>query len=68
MPATYRTTERAALEREVHELIRTLRLTLDDLSAAVERQRQLRILDEAPPVAHQLVIEVGPCGRPEVVR
>lgn len=57
---------RLALEREAHELLRTIRLATDDLAAVFEQLRQLRQAEPSPD--HRLVVEAGPNGRPEVVR
>ncbi|AMY11298.1 hypothetical protein LuPra_04546 [Luteitalea pratensis] len=59
--------ERAALEREAHEVLRHLRCGLDDLAAVLERLRQIREASDAPR-DHSLVVEHGPNGRPEVTR
>lgn len=64
-------------EAEAREAMRTIRYALDDLAAAHETMRHLHIeltstdasaSDDASVPAHALVIEDGPCGRPEVVR
>ncbi len=68
-----------AAEAEAREATRTLAYALDDLAAAHETMRQLRVelaavltdtsaSGDASVPAHALVIEHGPCGRPEVVR
>ncbi|WP_110172200.1 hypothetical protein [Luteitalea pratensis] len=59
---------RLALEQEVRETIRTIRLGLDDLSAVLEQLRQLRHDEAHASRDHRLVVEHGPNGRPEVVR
>jgi hypothetical protein len=61
------TPTRVALDREAHEILRTLRLGLDDLAATLEQLRQIRAADEATR-DHRLVVEVGANGRPEIIR
>jgi hypothetical protein len=70
-------TRLTAAESEAREAMRTIRCALDDLAAAHEQMRQLRAAlpdldasaagDASVPV-HALVVEHGPCGRPEVCR
>lgn len=59
--------ERVALEHAAHELIRTIRLTTDDLAACLERLRQVRE-SETTPEDHRLIVELGANGRPAVRR
>lgn len=68
-----------AVETETREAMRAARFALDDLAAAQETARQVRaelaavLLTQDASVGgdvptHALVVEHGPCGRPEVVR
>lgn len=71
-------TRLTTVEAEAREALRAARFALDDLASALETMRQLRAemparaatspgVDLSVP-AHALVIEHGPCGRPEVTR
>ena len=68
MNADQSVTEHAALERQIYESTRLIRVTLDDIAAALERLRQLRQRDDDEDADHRLIVEVGPNGRPEVCR
>jgi hypothetical protein len=56
--------EAQALEIEAHETLRTLRCGLDDLSATLERLRQLRQRDDDSDP--RLIVEETNCNRWEV--
>ncbi len=65
----------AAADAGVRAAMRTVREAIDDLAIAHETMQQRRAelvatLDnqDAAVPAHALVVEHGPCGRPEVVR
>lgn len=61
------TEERALLEQELRHGLRLLQSVSADMASTLERLRQLREADEPTPRT-RLVVEDGPCGRPEVVR
>ncbi len=65
MTAAATATRAQVLEREAHDSIRAIRLALDDLAATLEALRQIR---QATDADRGLVVEHGPCGRPEVTR
>ena len=60
--------EARELEREIRESMRLIRFTLDDMSSALERLRQLREEDARVLPEHALLVHEGPNGRPEVLR